>query len=71
MIKKFILFVCFIFLVNSCELKPDCESNAKSNLLTECIAIALEKPTHSAVFFKKVTIPTLKKCVNVKRVTDG
>lgn len=53
MIKKLILFVCFVFLVNSCELKPDCESNTKFNLSTECIAVALEKPTHSAVFLKK------------------
>ena len=53
MIKKFIVFVCFTILVNSCELKTDCDANRKLNMSTECVAVVLVKPTYSRVFLEK------------------
>lgn len=39
--------------MSSCELKPDCDSNKRYNKSIECIAVAITKPTHSAVFLEK------------------
>ncbi|OCK50791.1 hypothetical protein BA768_18930 [Chryseobacterium sp. CBo1] len=51
--KKWIFILYFLLTTNSCELKPDCDSNKKFNLSNECIAVALVKPTHSDVFLEK------------------